>query len=97
MESKTCPDCGSKVVKFQRSTDAYELYRCGECSKLFAVDVKDLKPIPTIVAETPVEVVGDPLVRSNGEHWITLISTNLHDERVWEFDRTSGRIIRTRS
>lgn len=49
-------------------------------------------PIPTRVAGTPVEVVGDPM--TTGIHcWRTLIPTDPSDGRIWEFDTNTGKLI----
>lgn len=52
------------------------------------------KQPPDTVDGTPVEASGEPLATSGGR-WVTLVPTDYDDERLWEFDVDSGRIVRT--
>ena len=38
---------------------------------------------------------GEDVVVIGGEQWVTLVPINDEDARIWEFSKTTGRIIQT--
>lgn len=52
---------------------------------------------PTEVDGTPVEAWVDNPTTFRGEEWVTLVPEDDHDERLWEFSLTTGRVVQTMS
>lgn len=56
------------------------------------MDDTHFKP-PAEVDGAPVEAHLDDTLETLGEVWVTLVPEDEHDERLWEFSLTTGRII----
>lgn len=87
-------DCGDGVTYTERQAESHCQMAAwsGTDGRIFRHDMTE---VPEAVDGVPVETCFGPPVKVRGGLWRTLVPLAEGDDRLWEWDAATGRIIRT--